>query len=666
MKKYLGIFLALVLVMSSAFIGIRSTDVDANTPSDVVSVEVSVEQQGGLNGGAVVCDTVQYVTKGEQATVSAVPYYGNGFLGWFSGSEKVSSELNYPFRPDSDTSLSAKFDIRNFIENGDAEVAADQSVLVDSINNALRYDNTYAGTASVVTNTGVLNSESGYGSYALKLTPSESNHAAKVKGLANFPLTVKKNTDYIFRFSYKYDDNAANFDKSRTHYIHLALNGADSAGRIQFNDTDHTIKWTYHSHPSGTETSDTVGAFKNPWSWGGADGYVSDSSTLIGKFVTDNGTANEDQWQDVYLLFNPGEDVDVFRNGGDTGTIYVSLGTPAGTTDFMLLDNLSLSEAKSNSLSTITATSGGSVTTDSPRSGESYYVYTEGNRGATSFQNRDTANKYYPAIFEQYIATADEGSSFLGWFDENDTCISSEDVAYLLATGKTYTAKFAKGLSAEGGGYIENNGDGTYTAHAYYGNKFLGWYDGTVSPYVHKTDELTIDKATHLGYVAMFTSENLLVDGDFETNSNAADIYADYLDYDSKYAGTCSIVPTCVPGSGPEFGNYCLQIVPSTIEHAAKRKGLLNIPVELTAGKKYLWKFSYAILTANYNSPLIPPMQAARFRGTPAPPIWFRFPTTRSSQPQPRLTRATGLGVTSRELRSPIVKTKTFRAATFG
>ena len=603
MKRYLGVFLAFAIIISCTFVGIDFSKVDADTPSGTYSVSVAVREQNGFLGGAISCEQTQYVLEGEMATVSAVPYYGNGFLGWYDGDTLVSTELNYSFPPVENASLTAVFDIKNYVENGNAEIESAHSAMLDAFNNpAVKYDKTYYGSASVVSTSEIENSQNGYGNYAIKFTPSQANNASKTKALVNIPLTVEKNTDYILRFSYKYDDNSANFDKSRTHYIQLALNGADSKGNIQFNDTDHTIKWTYHSHPSSTVIDPAVKAYTNVWSWGGADGYVNDSGSLIGKFVTDNGTANFKEWQDVYLLFNPGEDADVFRNG-DVGTIYVSLGTPAATTDFVLVDNLSLSKAEANSLSAVNASKGGSITSDTKRSAENYYVYTMNTRGnANAFTGRDTSKVYYPSIYEQFTATANEGTSFIGWFDENDVCVSNANTAFLLMTGKQYTAKFASGLSCEGGGCIVDNGDGTYTAKAFYGNKFLGWYDGTVTPYVHKTDELTITKADHLGYVAVFTNENLIYDGDFEVNNNTAGVYDAYLDYDSKNAGgSYSVVPTCIEG-GSEFGNYCLQITPKNSSHASKRKGLLNIPVELEAGKRYLWKFSYAIVANTYTS----------------------------------------------------------------
>ena len=600
MKKFLGILLAFSILLSSAFLGMNFTSVDAGELSTEFTVTAGVREQGG---GAVLSDRVQSVPFGQQATVSAKPYYANGFLGWYEGDNLVSKDLDYTFTPTANIELTAAFDIKNAVINGDAEIESEHGKLLDALNNpAVKYDANYYGTAEVVSTNDILNTTDSFGDYAIKITPSASTNAAKVKDLVNIPLTVEKNTDYILRFSYKFDDNVASFDKSRSHYIHLALNGPDANGKIQFNDTDHTIKWTYHSHPSGTEIADSVGAFKNTWAWGGYDGFLNDNGTLIGKFISDNGTANDDQWQDVYLLFNPKEDADVFRNG-DKGTIYVSLGTHYSTTDFLLLDNLSLSKAENNSFSTVTATSGGNVKSNTYRSGENYYVYTTGARGgATTFTGRDKNNLYYPSIYESFTATAEEGSSFIGWFDENDECVSRENTAYLLMTGKRYTAKFAKGLSAEGGGYIENNGDGTYTAHAYYGNKFLGWFDGTVSPYVHKTDDLTVNKDESLGYVAVFTNDNLIIDGDFETNSETANIYNEFQKYDDRYSGTYSIVPTCIEGSGAQFGDYCLQVMPNTVDHAAERKGMLNIPVELEAGKRYLWKFSYAIVASAYNA----------------------------------------------------------------
>ncbi|MBR6694357.1 MAG: carbohydrate binding domain-containing protein [Clostridia bacterium] len=606
MKKTLALALAFVLMLSCVFTGISfiSAPADAQTPAGMNAVSASVREQNGKFGGALLCDAVQYIPEGELATVSATPYYGNGFVGWYEGTELVSKELNYSFAPTRDIELTAVFDIRNMVENGNAEVVSGQNVLTDSINNAKKYHTSYFGTATVVPTAELENTDEDYGSYALMLDPSQvtgTTAAAKVKNLANFSIKVKKNTDYIIRFSYKFDDNAAFTPSGLSYALYMSLNGPDANGKIPYDDTNHTIKWAYHSQQDGTEPNSSSTKFTTVWSWGGSNGYNA-ADEGCDKYFTDNGVSSAKVWQNVYLVFNPGEDADVFRDG-DEGTVFFSLGTHYNTTDFALLDNLLIAEAEANAKSTVSAGKNGSVKGTSPRTDENYYTYTEGKRGDSDvFTNRDTSKLYYPTAYEQFVATEADGAEFVGWFDENGECVSRSKVAYLLMTGKTYTARFATDISAEGGGCIIDNGDGTYTAKAYYGNKFLGWYDGTTDPYTFKTAEPTLEKEGHLGYVALFTENNLIYDGDFEVNNKTANVYNDYLDYDAAHAGVNSVVPTCIAGSGPEFGENCLQIVPHQSSHAARRKGLVNIPVQLENGKTYIWKFSYAIQAASYTA----------------------------------------------------------------
>ena len=606
MKKTLAMALAFVLIVSCVFTGIQfGAPADADSPEGINSVTVAVKEQNGKFGGAITTEATQYIPEGELATVSATPYYGNGFLGWYEGSTLVSQNLNYSFAPTKDTTLTAVFDIKNMVENADAEVFSYQSVLTNSINNFTpKYNTADFGTASIISSGGIANTDDDFGDYVLKLTPSQAtgtSAASKVKNLANFKMQVKKNTDYIIRFSYKFDDNA-NFSTSGTTYaLHMALNAPDSNGKIPYTDTRHGIKWSFHSQQHATPTDETNSMFKSLYSWGGSDGYDA-TAEQCDKYFTDNGLGAKAVWQDVFVLVNPGEDANIFKNGSDEGVMFFSLGTHYNNTDFILLDNLLISEAEANDKSTVSAGKHGSVQGISPRTTENYYTYTDGKRGDSDvYTNRDTANLFYPTAYECFVATEADGAEFIGWFDENGERVSEEKRAYLLMTGKEYTAKFATDIAAEGGGVLVDNGDGTYTAKAFYGNKFLGWFDGTTTPYTFKTSEPTLEKAGHLGYVAMFSSDNLIYDGDFEVNANTAKIYNDYIDYDAICTGTNAIVST-LSGSTPEFGESALQITPAQASHASKRKGLVNIPVTLEKDKTYLWKFSYAITAASYNA----------------------------------------------------------------
>ncbi|MBQ8550001.1 MAG: InlB B-repeat-containing protein [Clostridia bacterium] len=605
MKKYLALFLVFALLVSCSLVGMQFTTSGA-TPADQYTVETSVKAQDGLLGGTVTTDAEQQIAKGESATVTASPFYGNGFKGWYEGATLVSTNLSYTFIPDDDITLEAVFDIKNLIDNGDAEAVVHHATLMSNFNNPSvpkMQENCY-GTTSIVETSGLERTDASYGDYALKLTPSQTTGTGvvnKVKSLAHFKLNVKKNTDYIVRFSYKFDDDIADFKSNTYHTLYMSLAGLASNGKVQWDDTDNTFKWAFHSQREGIGNDTTSSKFKNTWSWGGSVGH--DANAYVSKFINDNATSDATYWQEVYFIFNPLEDASIFQGGGDEGVACFNFGTHWDTTDFLVLDNFSISEATANDRTTVSATSGGSIATNAPRKDDNYYVYTVGARGSANvFTNRDTANVFYPAIYEKYVATPAAGCELVGWFNENDQCVSTELTAYLLATGEKYTAKFAKQLSAEGGGAITDNGDGTYTAHAYYGNKFLGWFDGTQTPYVHKTDDVTIPKEGHLGYVALFTSDNLIYDGDFEVNNNTAQVYTDYTDYDKTYKGTYSIVPTAIENSGPEYGNNALQLTPHQNQHAAKRKGLLNIPVNLEAGKTYIWKFNYAVLGNSYTA----------------------------------------------------------------
>ena len=188
------------------------------------TVSTSVEAQNGLLGGVITTEANRTVAYDDSITVTAKPYYGNGFLGWYDGDKKVSSELSYTFIVKGDTTLKAKFDIRNLVENGDMEAVSTHQSIIDTYNSNPSYSVANRGTAAVGETDELSNCADAYGDYALKLTPAASTTAAsKKKSLLCIPVTVSKNQDYIWRFSYRFSDTLSTTFNTSTHSIRIGI-----------------------------------------------------------------------------------------------------------------------------------------------------------------------------------------------------------------------------------------------------------------------------------------------------------------------------------------------------------------------------------------------------------------------------------------------------------
>ena len=87
-------------------------DYTAEDPAAEMRVEIAVESEGNgnVNGGIT-------TLIGEYITVSAQPLENEEFLGWYSGEELVSEELNYSFVATENVTLKAKFTENNLMNN---------------------------------------------------------------------------------------------------------------------------------------------------------------------------------------------------------------------------------------------------------------------------------------------------------------------------------------------------------------------------------------------------------------------------------------------------------------------------------------------------------------------------------------------------------------------
>lgn len=499
----------------------------------------------GAFGTAITYDDTYYTVKGgKNITHSATAYYGNGFLGWYDGDTLVSTDPTYV----AGYGLTPKFDYKNQITNGDFEDTATHDQKLAEINGYYSYSSANRGVPSFVSTDGIENTDDKYGNYVLKLTPSANNTAGKQKSLINIPVTVKKNTDYIWRFSYKYDDNVAAWNSSNLHYLYMAVDGF-TTNKVPWTTADSSFKWTFHAQPEGTKAGSA--AFTNGWAWGGSENGLKKSDGTAIHAISDNGTAAQGVWQEVYFLFNPEEDTTIFAEGADTATVYLTLGTVNSQTDAVLIDNISFSEALCNvDASSITSASGGEVS--SYRLEDDYYCYTPTARAdKQSFLDRDTENIYTPDLYIPATAKAADGYSFLGWY-ENGVAVTTRNPLSVYSVGKHYDALFAADgsvcdikaelLAQDGiyGGYLEGDtlvsvaagSSVTFTAVPYVGNSFDGWYNGNRRVSTDAT--YTFVATESLTLTAKFSIENLWPDSGFEHQTTDTEVLFDKLLYNDE------------------------------------------------------------------------------------------------------------------------------------
>lgn len=105
---------------------------DDITMYEVTPFTAEPANQNGIYGGYVTGDKAGVI--GQNATVTAVPYYGNTFEGWYSGDTRVSTDPAYTFAVTANTTLTAKFNINNlWPDSGYENTAAETALLYDKV-----------------------------------------------------------------------------------------------------------------------------------------------------------------------------------------------------------------------------------------------------------------------------------------------------------------------------------------------------------------------------------------------------------------------------------------------------------------------------------------------------------------------------------------------------
>ena len=479
-------------------------------------------------------------------TLVATPYYGNTFAGWYKGEELVSTETTIKVVADGD--YTAKFNVYNQVVDGSFEsgTTAGQDFLNANKNSA------NAGAGVIIDNP--TTSKTIHGDKVFKLNPATT--ANTNADLVTIPFTAKKNTRYVMHLSYYSVDTA--------YTAYVGLHSAKSFTNGWTKNT-YVTNLTYHWQPEGT-TAYKYRAWTVYGGYNGSFGMMRDQT-----HASVNGGANT--WIDYWVTFDVGEQTSIFEDGADTAEMFFLFGVGNSATNTYYMDNISITEAgaAANTAINAGANGDGSVAAAMPFTPDSVYYADNGGAkvGSTSTAIEGSV-AYSQVAVNTYTATANSGSEFVGWYDAQGKLVSTNATETFYTEG-TYTAKFAVAPYATDGGIIVKNDDNTYTAKAYYGNKFNGWFG--------LSDELVSTDATYAataGMYASFTEYNKIVDGGFDFGDH--DVYVQ----NAAYSATVK---------AEENGNNYLQMV-STIT-GSNAFYAFQWQFKLEKGKKYVIAYDY-------------------------------------------------------------------------
>ncbi len=543
---------------------------------DVTMYEVASISAG--NGGYITGDTD--AKTGEDFTVTAHPFYGNTFAGWYAGNDLVSDDVTYSGTLSK--SLTAKFNVYNQIVDGNFEsgTTAGQDFFNAKSNAA------NAGHAVVIDNP---TTSTNYGDKVLKITPATT--ANTNCDILTIPFTVKKNTRYVFHLSYY------SVDLNATAYAGLHATKSFTNGWTK-NTYLPTI--SYHWEPEGTT---------NTRAWTVYGGYNGNFGMMRDQtHATVNAAMN--QWIDYWVTFETGESTTVFEDGKDIADMFFLFGVSNSTTNTYYVDNVSLTEAGAAANDVVKAVAGenGTVSVAQPELDSVYYADHGGAKIGTETVVVSGSTAYSQVAVTTYTAKPNNGYIFNGWYDEDNNLVSTEATTTFSKNG-TYTARFGQGHACGEGGYLIDNGDGTVTARAYYGNIFLGWYDGDEL----KSADATVANDGLEKYTATFAVYNQITDGAFDTADGLAKWQA------NEYSNVFHIVDSDgLSGKGMRAysdGNSMMAI---------------QYPLTVKKNTAYKLQFNMKIGDITATSATATPVWSPMISGSPDGSAWGNWPTLAS------------------------------------
>lgn len=487
MKKILSIVLSVILILGTMSVLMA-------LPATATGTQVSIT---AAEGGYVLSNTA---ATGD--TVSARPYYGNTFKGWYlKGTDtKVSDSADYT--GDFTGDLEARFNVYNQIPDGGFESGT--TVGLDRLKQ-------YSG-ASAVNNSrqdAIVDDPSGNTALhnkVLHVNPTTTSTTSKY--LVNIPVTVEKNKTYVLHFSYYVPGEKRH-----------AFLGFDVLGNTQpWVDNTKLAKWSIFWKTEGRSLTN------NDWVGAG-----NKDSVLFARTLNPNININKEEWVDVWAVIDTGSDTSLFGTSNTAEAAFV-FGVDNNVVIDFYLDNVSFTEASATAFDKLVVNGGanGKVVAVDKQVDSVFWLDYSANGGSpngsnyNNFIESDSTKYAQMATGYTYKATPDNGYEFVSWTDADGKIVSANETETFYTEG-TYTANFARAAGNTEGGFLSQDTDaGTITANVYYGNRFLGWYnDEDTQVYT----DATIAKTASSGLTAKFERYNLIDNGDFTY---------DYVNYETK------------------------------------------------------------------------------------------------------------------------------------
>ncbi len=491
MKKFLSIVLSVILILGTM-------SVLMSLPAMATGTQVSIT---AAEGGYVLSNTA---VTGSGSTISARPYYGNTFKGWYlKGTDnKVSGNADYSGEITGD--LEARFNVYNQILDGSFESGT--TVGLEQLKQ-------YSGSAAVnasrqdaivkdpSNNTALHNN-------VLHVKPTTTSTTSKY--LVNIPAKVEKNKTYVLHFSY--------YVPGEKKFAYL---GFDVIANTQpWVDNTKLAKWSMFWKTEGRNKTNN--------SWSGA-GKTSTSSVFFAKTINSNVDINKEEWVDVWAVIETGSDASLFGTSNTADAAFV-FGVENNVLIDYYLDNVSITEASATAFNELVVQGDGNgtaIAVDKKVDSVFYLDYADasGSCNGDNYNQHIVANStMYPQMATGYTykATPNNGFEFVSWTDAAGNVVSTNETETFYSEG-TYTANFALAAGNTEGGYlVKDKTANTVTAVTYYGNNFLGWYDADNN---RVSTEATISRTTAAGLTAKFQKYNLVDNGDFSS---------EYVNYETK------------------------------------------------------------------------------------------------------------------------------------
>ncbi len=421
---------------------IRNGISQARLAFDNVMVYENAAVEAAAGGVIAVADTTDYdtalaYTPGEEISVTAYPYYGNNFKGWYeTGADyttatPVSTNLTYTGAAQN---LTAVFNVYNQIADGSIEYTGGSEFIANltAVLNKRNMGAAYRPTVTAIdVPAGTDASLRGQKTLDVKNINTHANSQYNI----SIPVSVEKGKTYVLSYSYYIPTAAASSHHysvftedmlSNTWYA-TGVTFTNAYAGMYFDDQTAGNGWVHRHYSNEPLNRDSSGA----------------------QFFTTG------KWYNAYVMF----DTTGCSSVADTGTttLYITLGCDmynldgVGTPSEYYFDNLCFAEATITAPASASIIAGdrGTVSAEKTSSAPIAKAFVVTKSGTAPNMASDTA--YYPNVSvgnSVATATPNWGAKFTGW--TRDGVAYSTEPTITVSDTATYVANFTGNIIVNG------------------------------------------------------------------------------------------------------------------------------------------------------------------------------------------------------------------------